>query len=267
MQQPGDFLRRAGRRDEALKLREEVLALCRKVNGPEHPDTLGAMHNLAVSYDDAGRRDEALKLREQVLALRRKVNGPEHPDTLAAMNNLASSYDEAGRQDEALKLREEAVALRRKVLGPEHPDTLMAMNNLAISYDEAGRREEALKLREEVLALRRKVLGPEHPDTLRASMPSPGAWLPAMHPEIRNGTNAVSLAEEAVAATHRTNARCLDTLAAAYAETQQFDKAVAVQQEAIGLLRSEPEKRDYGLAIEALSGEQTLPDATKPLRA
>ena len=40
----------AGRRDEALKLREEVLALSRKVNGPEHPDTLGAMNNLAISY-------------------------------------------------------------------------------------------------------------------------------------------------------------------------------------------------------------------------
>ena len=125
----------AGRRDEALKLREEVLALSRKVLGPEHPDTLMAMNNLANSYDDAGRRDEALKLREEVLALRRKVIGPEHPDTLVAMNNLANSYDEAGRRDEALKMREEVLALRRKVIGPEHPDTLLAMHNLANSYD------------------------------------------------------------------------------------------------------------------------------------
>ena len=35
-------------------MREEVLALSRKVNGPEHPDTLGAMNNLATSYLDAG---------------------------------------------------------------------------------------------------------------------------------------------------------------------------------------------------------------------
>ena len=70
-----------------------MLPLCRKVSGPEHPDTLSAMNNLAISYAEAGRRDEALKLREQVLALSRKVNGPEHPATLKAMNNLAISYD------------------------------------------------------------------------------------------------------------------------------------------------------------------------------
>jgi tetratricopeptide (TPR) repeat protein len=142
------------------------LALFRKVLGPEHPDTLATMNNLAISYVNAGRRDEALKLREETLALRRKVSGPEHPDTLSAMQNLAISYDEAGRRDEALKLKDEVLALCRKVLGPEHPETLIAMGNLAFSYDQADRRDEALKLQEQVLALCRKVLGPEHPGTL-----------------------------------------------------------------------------------------------------
>jgi len=55
----------AGRRDEAIKMQEEVLPLYRKVLGPEHPDTLTAMENLGVSYAAAGRRDEALKMREK----------------------------------------------------------------------------------------------------------------------------------------------------------------------------------------------------------
>jgi serine/threonine-protein kinase len=78
-------------------------------------------------------------------------------------------------------------------------------------------------------------------------------------PELRNGTNAVHFVEEAVSATHRTNAGFLDTLAAAYAETQQFDKAVAVQQEAIGLLQSEQEKKDYDSRLK-------LYQAGKPFR-
>jgi tetratricopeptide (TPR) repeat protein len=98
----------AGRRNEALKLQEQVLPLLRKVNGPEHPETLVAMHNLASSYSDAGRLDEALKLQEQVLPLRRKVNGLEHPDTLAAMRNLAESYCAVGRSQEAIALLEKA---------------------------------------------------------------------------------------------------------------------------------------------------------------
>ena len=96
-----------GRKDEAFKLREEVLTLFRKVRGPEHPDTLKAMGHLAYSYSETGRKNEALNLREEVLTLSRKVNGPEHPETLGAMGDLALSYDETGRKDEALELREE----------------------------------------------------------------------------------------------------------------------------------------------------------------
>ncbi|HXJ58398.1 MAG TPA: tetratricopeptide repeat protein, partial [Verrucomicrobiae bacterium] len=136
--------------DEALKLREEVLTLRRKVSGPEHPETLSAMQNLAISYD-ANRWDEALKLREELLPLSRKVNGREHPNTLWAMRNLANSYAAANRPDEALKLREEVLALRRKVLGPEHPDTLDSLLKLAETYQVEGRYAEAEPLYREYL--------------------------------------------------------------------------------------------------------------------
>jgi tetratricopeptide (TPR) repeat protein len=165
------------------------------------------------------------------------------------MQNLAISYDEAGRREEALKLREDALALRRKLLAPEHPDTLTAMSDLAISYNEAGRLNEALKLWEQVMPLRRKVLGPEHPDTLTTMDQLARTLATSDSAEIRNGANAVHLSEEAVAGTHRTNAGFLDTLAAAYAETRQFDKAVAVEQEALGLAKSEQDKKDYAARL------------------
>jgi serine/threonine protein kinase/tetratricopeptide (TPR) repeat protein len=159
----------------ALGLYREAMALQEKVRdydlatfGPQHPETLTALHDLASSYFDAGPQDEALRLREKVLMLRREVLGPEHPDTFFAMQDLAVSYNAAGRREEALKLREEVLTLCRKVLGPEHPNTVLAMHELAGSYLDAGRWVEALKLWEEVLALRRKVNGPEHPQTLAA---------------------------------------------------------------------------------------------------
>ena len=102
--------------------------------GPDHPDTLMSMNNLAVSYVDAGQNDRALKLHEETLALRKAKLGPDHPDTLSSMNNLADSYAAAGQNDRALKLREETLALRKAKLGPDHPDTLASMNNLADSY-------------------------------------------------------------------------------------------------------------------------------------
>ena len=153
---------------EAIPLQEKVRDYYVSASGPEHPDTLQAMHNLAWSYAEAGRLGEALKMQEEVLRVFRKVRGSEHPDTLNAMGHLANSYAEAGRRDEAIRLEEQVLALSRKVRGPEHHDTLRAMHNLAASYGEAGRRTEALRLQEQVLALSRKVLVPQHPDTLSA---------------------------------------------------------------------------------------------------
>jgi len=153
---------------EATALREKVRDYTLATSGPEHPDTLDAMHNLASSYAEVKRHDEALKLGEQVLALRRKVLGPEHPDTLRVMRNLAWSYLAIRRREEALAMHEEVLPLYRKVFGPEHPGTLGVAMEVAVSYESAARRDEALKLREESLALYRKVLGPEHRDTFMA---------------------------------------------------------------------------------------------------
>jgi serine/threonine-protein kinase len=48
-----------------------------------------------------------------------------------------------------------------------------------------------------------------------------------------------------VAATSRKTPAYLNTLAAACAETSQFEKAASTEQEAIALLRTEVEKNDY----------------------
>jgi tetratricopeptide (TPR) repeat protein len=215
---------------------------------------------LGTTYFALGLYREAITAQEQVRDYYLTNSGQEHPDTLLAMYNLAKSYHWGGRRDEAFKLREEVLALRVKALGPGHPDTLTSMNDLAGSYGAAGRWGEALKLREEALALFRKVLGPAHRDTLWCLNNIAWELATSDAAEIRNGTDAVNFAEEAVAATHRANAGFLDTLAAAYAETQQFDKAVSAEQEAIGLAKSEQEKKDYDSRLK-------LYQVQKPYRA
>jgi tetratricopeptide (TPR) repeat protein len=161
---------RAGRRDEALKLREQVLALRRAKLGPDHPDTLRSIADLANSYAVAGRRDEAQRLGEELLVLRKAKLGPGHADTLRTMAALASSYARAGQLDRALKLREETLALLKAKLGPAHLETLLSMHNLAISYAAAGQNERALAISEEMLASQKAKLGPDHPVMLTARL-------------------------------------------------------------------------------------------------
>ena len=136
--------------------------------GPDHPDTLFSMNNLATGcIEDAGKLDLALPLFEETLKLMKAKLGPDHPDTLACMSNLANAYRVAGKLDLALPLSEETLKLMKAKLGPDHPDTLASMSNLATAYQDAGKLDLALPLFEETLKLRKAKLGPDHPDTLQ----------------------------------------------------------------------------------------------------
>jgi serine/threonine protein kinase len=145
---------------------EAARALYARHRGPDHPDTLASMNNLANSYAAIGRHNDALKLYQKILTIQQARRGPDHPNTLMSKNNLANGYAALGRHAEALKLREETLAGRKAKLGPNHPDTLGSMNNLANSYSALGRHAQALKLREQALAGLKAKLGPDHPDTL-----------------------------------------------------------------------------------------------------
>ncbi|MGY5120991.1 tetratricopeptide repeat protein, partial [Streptomyces sp. 900105755] len=118
----------AGLYQQAIEYDERTARRSSDIHGPDHPDTLDARSNLAVSYRDAGRVQEALDLRERVLADRERILGDDHPDTLSARSNLANSYRDAGRIQEALDLGERVLADRERILGDDHPDTLSARN-------------------------------------------------------------------------------------------------------------------------------------------
>ena len=154
-----------GQFEVALRHARRAYDLRLRLLGPEHPDTLSSMHNLAFVLQKLGKFDEARTLNERALEIRRRVLGPEHPDTLASMSISAIILNGQGKSDEARRLFEQTLEIRRRVLGPEHRDTLSSMHNWAIMQ---GTLDEAVTLNEQILEVRRRVLGPEHPDTLRS---------------------------------------------------------------------------------------------------
>src|SRR5205823_4423156 len=81
-----------GRADLAIPQYLRLRELCTAKLGPDHPNTLRSMSNLANCYLDAGRTQDALKLFEETLRLRKAKLGPDQADTLWTMNNLANSY-------------------------------------------------------------------------------------------------------------------------------------------------------------------------------
>jgi len=82
-------------------------------------------------------------------------------------------------------------------------------------------------------------LAPDWPPALNGL-----AWLLATHPDVtvRNGPEAVRLAEQVCAVTGRGDPTLLDTLAAAYAEAGRFPEAINAAQEALALARTAGDK-------------------------
>jgi len=220
---------------EAIGAGEAVAEDSARMLGPDHPDTLASMNNLAIACQEAGRKAEAVRLHERALAGRVRVLGPEHPDTLASRNNLAIACQEVGRRAEAVRLHERALAGRVRVLGPDHPDTLASRNNLAAAYQQMGWAGEAITSFKRALAGREAVLGPDHPDTL-ASRNN----LAAACQEVGWAAEAIALFEQALAG----RARVLgpshpDTLASrnnlghAYQEVGRVPEAIALFERAL----------------------------------
>jgi tetratricopeptide (TPR) repeat protein len=155
-----------GRYAEAITLYEATTRKFKGKLGPDHPETLASMNNLALTYQAAGKLDKALTLIEQTLERQKAQLGPDHSNTLTSMNNLALAYKAAGKLDKALTLIEQTLERQKAKLGPEHPETLTSMNNLATFFWAMKRLDRSIPLFEVLLPILKRKLGEDHPNTL-----------------------------------------------------------------------------------------------------
>jgi CHAT domain-containing protein/Tfp pilus assembly protein PilF len=159
-----EFLRlyRAGQFDEANPLIERVLEIRQRALGPEHPDAVASLFNLATVYTRKGDYARAEPLFQRALAIREKAQEPEHPHLAFILENLATLYTERGNYEQAEQLYQRAMTIFEKVLGPEHPNFGLSLNSLASLYVGKGDYNKAEPLYRRALAILEKTLGPEH---------------------------------------------------------------------------------------------------------
>lgn len=155
----GDLATAASHFRRALEARERTL-------GPEHPDTLTCLNNLALCLNDSGDIEGAVDLNRRAFEARVRTLGPEHPETLNSLNNLASCLFEQSHLQAAIHLHRRALEVSERTLGPEHPNTLISFTNLAECLRQQGDLQGAAQFHRRGLEARERTLGPEHPDTL-----------------------------------------------------------------------------------------------------
>ena len=258
--------------EEGIRLYEQVREHYLETRGPDHHDTLNAMHMLGNSYWRAQKHEEAFALRQVVLEARTRSLGPEHLDTLKAMNNMSLSLWDLGRRAEALVLREKVYSTEQRVLGPEHPATLRAMTNLANAYRGAGRINEALELGEKVFEIKERVLVPNHPDTLR-SMTNLGNFyfLAGRSDEaLAMRERVFPLKQTVMGPTRGETLGAATNLAVSYRLSGRTDEALALLEQTIELMRehlpsSAPDRRVTLRMLAELYDERKQPAFSLPL--
>jgi tetratricopeptide (TPR) repeat protein len=72
------------------------LAIMEKSFGPNHPNTINSLSNLAGLYQLQGAYEKAEPLYLRAVAIREKAIGPDHPDLASSLNDLGSSEEIVG---------------------------------------------------------------------------------------------------------------------------------------------------------------------------
>ncbi|MAT67994.1 MAG: hypothetical protein CMJ58_00555 [Planctomycetaceae bacterium] len=195
----------------------------------------------------------ALRLQAQILAAEDKMDEAiEKMDTLiAAAGNQPELQMQLALYCVIAKKPRRAIDAYNAVLADE-PDNYLARRNRGDAYLTIGDHVTAVADFEKALALQ-----PQDPSLLNNL-----AWVLATSPddEVRNGSRAVELGQQAAELTDFKAAHILSTLAAAYAEAGDFAKAKEWSQKAVDLSRGEEgDDIDEQLAAELASYQQGKP--------
>jgi protein O-mannosyl-transferase len=210
----GNVLIAAGLVDDARRHYERAV----KIN----PDYAEAHNNLARVLERLGQSDDAIGHYQEALSL--------NPDDPITCNNVGAVLLGRGRLAEAEEFFRKAAKI--------NPDYAEAHHNLGLALRLQGKPAEAVgQLREAV------VLRPNHVSMLKQL-----AWALATCPEasLRDGAEAVGLAQRAARLSQERDPAVLGTLAAAYAEAGRFAEAAQTARRAADLAAAQHNDRLAG---------------------
>jgi tetratricopeptide (TPR) repeat protein len=211
----GNALLKKGEVDEAIIHSQRAVT-----QQPKDPDAHVALGN---ALGEKGRIDDAIAHYQKALAIR--------PDYFIASLSLSHAFLKKGEIDGAIVQSRAALSIQ-----PENAD---AHTNLAIALDEKGQTADAIMHYEKALEISPRSVSAEN--NL--------AWLLATcsNASLRSGDRALKLAQQADQLSGGANPVILRTIAAAYAETGQFSKAIEIGLEALRLATAQG---DSALAAE-----------------
>ena len=196
-----------GQTEESIAAYKRALAI--------DPNLVEALNNLGLVYEDKGMLDDAILEYQKALTINHEYS--------KAAANLSAAYSKKGSFDDSLSSYQKVLAT--------NPSDAKAYFNLGMLYTTKDRVEEAIFHFRQAITI--------NPNYINAYNNLAWIYATSQNSAFRNGEKAVALAIKACELTQFKNVSMLDTLAAAYAETRNFEKAIEYQKRAIDLSQTE----------------------------
>jgi serine/threonine protein kinase len=162
----GQTYRGIGEYSKAVAHLHRAADLYRKTLGPDNPETLATMHQLAIACLGNGKVTDSIALLETVRGKQATQLGHEHSATLTTRTDLALAYLYGDRMSDSFDALEEVRKIATKRFGPNDLHTLRAVLYMAIGHITAGRPADAIPLLETVRDTALTNLAPDHPYAL-----------------------------------------------------------------------------------------------------
>lgn len=153
---------------QSIALLKVVVEQSHLVNGPNHPDTLGAMNNYAGSLMEQGQLEAAKSLMLDLYQRRVAVLGVNHKDIINSISNLGVVNHWLGDYAEAKMHYERCLEASKSALGTKNPVYLMCLSLLGSVLEASGQYQLAEPVIRQHIELATKVFGEKHPEVLRS---------------------------------------------------------------------------------------------------
>ena len=208
--QKGDVAKAIGCYEKALEIK---------------PNYAEAHCNLGTVLLQKGQMDEAISHFQKALNIK--------SDYAKAYNNLGLALMKKGRVDEAIAHYQRALEIK--------PGSAEVLNNLGTAFLRGGQTDQAFAHFRKAMEIQPS----------NEAIPNNLAWLLATSPDAsqRNGIKAVEFAQQTIELTGENDPSSLDTLAAAFAESGDYERALEAATHALERAKSANDK-DLAAQIE-----------------
>ncbi len=150
-----------GRLEDAAGLLRRSLALREEALGPEHPDSIESLNNLAVALWRSGAAEQAIAMHEDALDRCERALGEEHRRTAETLNALAVKLEARPEtRPRSREVYERALVAAEAALGADAELVARLLTNVAGARIQAGDLESAGPLLERSLELHERHFGP-----------------------------------------------------------------------------------------------------------